>query len=74
MFAAVGAFPDLSDDLATVARVVEPSHERPEVLEDMREQLAEVGQRDETQRDADQRVQDRRYPARRRHRGEVTVT
>ena len=62
-----------TNDLAAAARVVEASHERPEELEDAREQSAEVCHDDEAQRNADECVDDRRHSSRLRHRREVTV-
>ena len=62
-----------ADDLAAAARVVEASHERPEELEDAREQSAEVCHDDEAQRNADKCIDDRRHSSRLRHRREVTV-
>ena len=59
---------------AAVARVVEPTDERPEMFEATGEELAELRQDDEAERNADHRVRHRHQLALVRRRDDVAVT
>jgi hypothetical protein len=56
------------------AGVVEEENERPEVLDDSSQQLADAGENDETEGYAERGVDHRNDAAKWRHRNDVTVT